>query len=209
MARTACRRPQAGNSMASKYTFHFADNTKIVQERRGGESDRHIVLKLLGYMLYFGLRPQIEVAISDDRRAYRPDVVAFDAAGNITLWIDCGQITMRKVDDLARRYDNAALVVIKTTFREVEGYAVQAMKKVRHTERVLFVGFDADFVPSLIAALGHNNQIAFVRDGARLCVTLNGADYFTTVWRWDAALARAAPYDPPPEDFTRTAQVPL
>ncbi len=185
--------------MASKYTFHFADNTKIVQERRGGESDRHIVLKLLGYMLYFALRPQIEVAVSDDRREYRPDVVAFDAAGSITLWVDCGQITLHKVEALTRRYDDAALIVIKTTFREMEGYAVQAMKKVKHAHRVLFLGFDADFVPSLINALGHNNQIAFVREGARLCVTLNGADYHTTVWKWDAALARAVPDNPPLE----------
>ena len=183
--------------MASKYTFHFEDNTKIVQERRGGESDRHIVLKLLGYMLYFELRPQIEIAVSDNRREYRPDVVAFDDGGNIALWVDCGQITLHKADDLTRQLDTAAIVIIKTTFREMEGYAIQAMKKVKRAGRVLFLGFDADFVPSLIAALGHNNHLRWERDGARLCVTLNGADYVTTVWKWDATQSHAVPDDRP------------
>ena len=195
--------------MASKYTFHFADNTKIVQERRGGESDRHIVLKLLGYMLYFELRPKIEIAVSDNKREYRPDVVAFDASGNIVVWVDCGQITLRKVDDLTRQLDTAPIVIIKPTFREMEGYAVQAMKKVKRAPRVLFLGFDADFVPSLIAALGHNNHLTWVRNGARLCVTLNGADYVTTVWKWDAAQSRAVPDDIPPHSSPPTVSVPL
>ncbi len=182
--------------MSSKYTFHFNDNSKIVQERRGGESERHIVLKLLGYLLYYGhgeQRPQIEVRVTNDKRDYRPDVVAFDAEGAITLWIDCGQITLQKVDDLTRRLPHAALVVIKTTCREMEGYALQAAKKVKRSANVVFLGFDPEFVPALIGGLGHNNQLQWQRDGERLRVTLNGTEYATTLWRWDSEQSRAMP----------------
>jgi uncharacterized protein YaeQ len=179
--------------MASKYTFHFGEREKIVQERRGGESQRHIVLKLLAYMLYYERGPRIEIPVSESRRDYRPDVVAFDAADNITLWVDCGQITLRKVDDLTRQLRTAEIVVIKPTLKEMEGYAQQAAKKVKLIERVCLLGFDHDFVENLIGGLGHNNVLAWSRDDARLCVTLNGIDYVTTVWRWDLTAEARTP----------------
>ena len=187
--------------MASKYTFHFADNTKIVQERRGGESDRHIVLKLLGYMLYYEQRPRIEIPVGLDRRGYRPDVVAFDANGSVTLWVDCGQITLRKVDDLTRQRQGMPFVIIKAARSEMEGYALQAAKKVKRLDLVLLLSFDPDFVPSLIAALGHNNHLTWTREGSALCVTLNGTEYVTTLWRWDNAQGCAVPADSLPGPF--------
>lgn len=179
--------------MASKYTFHLGEREKIVQERRGGESQRHIMLKLLAYILYYERGPRIEIAVSDSKRDYRPDLVAFDAAGEIALWIDCGQITLRKVDDLTRQQRGAEIVVIKPTLKEMEGYAQQATKKVRLIERVRFLGFDAEFVANLIAGLGHNNTLTWTREEARLCITMNGVDYVSTVWRWDAEVGAGMP----------------
>ncbi len=109
-----------------KYTFQFGDGArgdKHVLKTRSSESLRHITLKALGCVLYHARRPQIETPVSDDKRDYKPDIVAFDAAGAIALWVDCGQIALRKVDDLARARPETESVVIKPTRREMEMYA--------------------------------------------------------------------------------------
>lgn len=176
-----------------KLTFSFSDSDKLVLEKRSGESLRHIVLKVLGCLLYYDRSPRIELRVSEDKRDYRPDVVAFDEPGHITLWVDCGQIAVRKVDDLTRQLPDAEIVILKPTDREMESYAREAAKKVRRIERVQFFGFDATFVPALIGQIGHLNTVRWQRDGAELRVTLNGQEFATTLWRWEAATGLAVP----------------
>lgn len=176
-----------------KLTFSFSENDKLVLEKRSGESMRHIVLKILGFLLYYDRSPRIELRVSEDKRDYRPDVVAFDEQGQITLWVDCGQIAVRKVDDLTRQFPDAEIVIIKPTDREMESYAREAAKKVRRIERVQFFGFDAEFVPALIAQIGHMNTVRWQQEDTKLRVTLNGQEFATTLWRWEPATGQAVP----------------
>lgn len=105
-----------------KYTFQFRGSDKQVLETRSSESQRHIILKILGYLLYYDRAPRIELRVSEDKRDYRPDVVAFDADGRITLWVDCGQIGIRKLDDLTRQHPDAEIA---------SGYAGSSNQRMR------------------------------------------------------------------------------
>ena len=174
-----------------KYTFQMDGGAKQVLETRSTESPRHIILKILGYLLYSERQPQIEIRVSPNKRDYKPDVVAFDAAGEISLWVDCGQIGLHKVEDLTRSLPNAEIVIIKVTAHEMESYAREAARKVKRNDRVRYIGFDAAFVPHLIAQLGHINTVQWKRDKQNLTVVFNGKEFRTILWTYDAGSGRA------------------
>lgn len=176
-----------------KYTFQFEAGEKQVVETRSSESLRHILLKILGYILFYDQKPRIEIRVSPDKRDYKPDVVAFDAEGKVTLWVDCGQIAIKKVDDLTRQEPNAAIVIIKTTQREMELYARETARKVKRIGQVQFLGFDPEFIPALITQTGHLNTVRLQREGSRISLLYNAQEFTTTLWRWDAQTGRAIP----------------
>ena len=176
-----------------KYTFQFHTGEKQVLETQSMESGRHIVLKVLAYILYHERRPRIEIRVSSDKRDYKPDLVTFDAAGDISLWIDCGQIGLHKVEDLTRHLGNAEIVIFKPAVREMEGYARQAARKIPRHARVCYLSFDPDFVPALVKELGHLNTVQWRCDGSDLYVSFNGSELRTTLWKWDNLTASAVP----------------
>ena len=176
-----------------KYTFQFQTGEKQILETQSMESGRHIILKVLAYLLYHERQPRIEIRVSSDKRDYKPDLVAFDAAGEISLWIDCGQIGLHKVEDLSRQLGAAEFVIIKPSVREMEGYARQAARKVPLHSRVRYLAFDPDFVPALVKQLGHVNAVQWRIEGSEFFVSFSGAEFRTMLWKWDDLTASAAP----------------
>ena len=168
-----------------KYTIQVEGSEKLVLEKRDGESLRHILQKVCAFLLFQDEydSPQIERKLTDDKRAYKPDVVAFDAEGNVSLWVDCGQIHVRKVDDLTRRYPNARIVIMKIDRREMESYAREAQKKVKRIERVEFLAFDDGFLAKLEPLLGHINSIRAEFDETTLELNWNGTELASTIHR--------------------------
>jgi uncharacterized protein YaeQ len=176
-----------------KYTVQVQGGEKLVVEKHVGESQRHILQKLLAYLLFADWQPRIELKVWDDKRDYRPDVVAFEESGEIMLWVDCGQIAVKKVDDLTRRLPHAQIVIVKIDRHELEGYAREAAKKVKRIERVEFLAFDNGFLARLADELVHLNTVKLERDGANLVLTWNGAEFSSTLYRWDRSSQRAVP----------------
>lgn len=175
-----------------KYTFWFNDREKQILEKRGGESQRHIILKTLAYILHHALRPRIEERVLQGRGDYKPDVVVTGESGVITHWIDCGQIAVRKVDDLTRRLPDARIIVVKATVGEMESYAREVAKKVRRADRVEYLAFDNEFTPNLIAVMGHMNYLRWRCQNSRLDLTLNERAFSSRLWRWDSTQGCAA-----------------
>ena len=167
-----------------KYTIQVENGEKLVVEKSGGESLRHILQKVCAYLLFCEDKPQIERRLTDNKRDYRPDVVAFDEQGNVTLWVDCGQIHVRKVDDLTRRYPHARIVIVKIDRREMEAYAREAQKKVKRIERVEFLAFDDGFLAQIEPLLGHLNTVRASFDGTTLELNWNGTQLTSKVYSY-------------------------
>ena len=166
-----------------KYTIQIANGEKFVVEKREGESLRHILQKVCAYLLFREEKPQIERRLSDDKRDYRPDVVAINEMGKVTLWVDCGQIAVRKVDDLTRLHPDARIVIVKIDRREMEGYIREAKKKVKRIERVEFLAFDDGFLAKMEPLIGHLNTIQATFDGTTLELIWNGTPLASNVYR--------------------------
>ncbi|MCS6860627.1 MAG: YaeQ family protein [Abditibacteriales bacterium] len=176
-----------------KYTFTIHLMTSDAQHREklviaagAGEVAWHVALKLIGYLLFIEDRPRIEEGIDWH---YKPDLVAHDAEGRLTLWVDCGNIAVKKVDAVATKVGTAArFVILRRTRREAERLHVVMGKKVKHRQRVIVLSFDDDFVDALADSLDSTNELTCRRtaDGLHLrLVNRHGGRYLTTrIYRW-------------------------
>lgn len=85
------------------YDFELAGR-RVRLWKRGGETYRHVLLKALGYAMFVGEYPDLEIELPVGLR-YKPDLVALAASGNglptqgarFRFWGECGLVTMRKV----------------------------------------------------------------------------------------------------------------
>lgn len=88
--------------------------------QRPGESFDHVLLKALGYAMFVGEHPALEIELSVGLR-YKPDLVALAsetkrrprAGVRFPFWGECGMVTMRKVAWLLKHGDVGRLVLFK------------------------------------------------------------------------------------------------
>lgn len=176
-----------------KYTFNISEaeairetgavraREKIILESREGESDRHIALKTLAYVLFRDRAHPLPLRIEQSvGQHHKPDLVASDPTENrVRLWIDCGQIEPKRLGRIAQTNPTADIFVVKSTRREAELYARAALKDLGHEAKkrdcVRFVGFDDGFMDGFLDALRGTNDLTLTRDpdGERVTVTLN------------------------------------
>ncbi len=79
------------------------------------ETRDHLLLKLAATLFFFDQDPTIETGATHPAlqgQDYWPDVMATDAGGQITLWIECGKTTLHKLEKISRRFRNARIIVL-------------------------------------------------------------------------------------------------
>lgn len=145
--------------MQEKFTFNIEAprfKKKMIFFKEETESREHVVLKLLAYLLYYDERLKIEVAIGTH---YKPDLVIEGDHGVPELWIDCGRITLKKVESLSSKFKRTKIVIVKSEKGETVSFRKQADRKVETFENMQFVYFDRGFVASLAESLNRSNDV--------------------------------------------------
>src|SRR3989338_4725210 len=108
--------------MQSRCAVQFGnDRKKLILTGQDNETLEHLALKLAGFVLFFGWDPVVEISPKHpalNGQEFRPDLPAFNSAGEIFLWIECGNVTTHKLDKIIRRNRQARIVVLKGTERE-------------------------------------------------------------------------------------------
>jgi hypothetical protein len=116
--------------------------------QRPGETYRHVLLKALGYAMFVGEYPSLEIEVAVGLR-YKPDLVAAnDGAGaRFSFWGECGLVSMRKVAWLLKHGGTERLALFKHDCG-VPAYLreLRASVEPRYREggRLLLINFAAD-----------------------------------------------------------------
>lgn len=147
-----------------KYTFNiqFSDDKKEISEKLvigafENESGSGVALKVLAYLLFIDHRPRID---EDAGWQFTPDLIARDESGNIKLWVDCGRVSMKKVDTIAMKVrDHIQFFVFRKTRRDMEQFYQAIKDKIKHLQNVKCISFDDEFVDALGASLDRTNNI--------------------------------------------------
>ncbi len=145
--------------MNEKFTFEIhaprVPHEKIILVKGDCELRNHVVLKLLAYMLYF--EPALKVEVSADMH-FKPDLLV-PGEHVPKVWIDCGQVTLRKVESLASKLRNTRVIFVKETKRDLETFKKLVEKKAGPAPHFEYVAFEPGFVASLAGAIERTNDI--------------------------------------------------
>jgi len=147
-----------------KYTFNIQlsndkheSTEKLVIAAFDNEGVGHIALKLLAYLMFNEKRPRID---EDVDWHFTPDLIAYDDSGSITLWIDCGRVSMKKVDTIATKVrSNIDFFVFRNTKRDMEHFYRTIQDKTKHLKNVKCISFDDGFVDGIGANLDRTNNL--------------------------------------------------
>jgi hypothetical protein len=102
------------------YDFELAGR-RVRLWRRRGESYGHVLMKALGFAMFVGEYPNLEIELPVGLR-YKPDLVSLNgeaggrprAGARFHFWGECGMVSMRKVAWLLKHGDAERLVLFKT-----------------------------------------------------------------------------------------------
>jgi hypothetical protein len=97
------------------YDFELAGR-RVRLWQRTGESYEHVLMKALGYAMFVGEFPALEIEQRVGLR-YKPDLVARgpEFAPPFAFWGECGQTAVRKTAWLLKHAGVARLVLFKIT----------------------------------------------------------------------------------------------
>lgn len=163
------------------YDRELFETRKLVLELRENEGMRHIVLKILAMALYFDRKLQVEPNFEDDR--FQPDLLLRADDGRPSLWIECGQCRVQKLDKITFRHYDARVVVIRATEREARDIAQRCVGEVRRLDAITFIGFDNGFVDAVAETLMGRNDIIAIISGDSLQVVAGGDTLSTRIHR--------------------------
>lgn len=83
--------------------------------QRGGESYEHVLMKALGYAMFVGAYPNLEIETKIGLR-YKPDLIAQKGNGEYEFWGECGQNSIRKTHWILKHTRTRKLVLFKIGF---------------------------------------------------------------------------------------------
>lgn len=93
------------------YDFELAGQ-RVRLYKRLGESYEHVLMKALGYAMFIGEFPGLEIETRVGLR-YRPDLVARDEGGRFLFWGECGANSLRKTGWLLKHAGVERLALFK------------------------------------------------------------------------------------------------
>lgn len=114
--------------------------------QRNGESYEHILMKALGYAMFCGQYPALEIEVKVGLR-YKPDLVARDVAGNFEFWGEAGSNSLRKTAWLLKHahVEKLALFKIGQNVKQlVEQLRGEIAAKYRPPGRLVLINFVSD-----------------------------------------------------------------
>jgi hypothetical protein len=93
-------------------------NERVRVWQRTGESYEHILMKALGYAMFVGEFPNLEIETRVGLR-YKPDLIAVDEKGDFALWGECGQNSIRKTHWILKHTRTEKMVLFKIGINQV------------------------------------------------------------------------------------------
>jgi uncharacterized protein YaeQ len=178
-----------------KYTFNIqiSDNKrertdKLVMGAFANESGESITLKLLAYLMFIERRPTVD---EDAGWHFTPDLIAKDESGDITLWVDCGRVSTKKVDTIATKVrDRIEFYVFRKTQREMDQFYQVIKDKIKHLQNVRCLSFDDGFVDGIGEFLDRTNNIEAYMGDDMISLTLTNSlgkhEAYSAIYRIEA-----------------------
>lgn len=138
------------------------DVLRLLLVPKAEEKLDHLALKLAAFVMFWKREPVVEPSSDHPALAgfdIKPDVMALNIYGQIDLWIECGSVTLHKLDKITRRFPQTRIVVLKGTHRESERLRNDLNDEVRHAKRIEIWHWPEDRFKEWLRAMGEKTEI--------------------------------------------------
>jgi hypothetical protein len=156
--------------VSAKYSFQLESRDprrplphQVILGRDSLETEAHVVLKLLAYLLFFRARLQVAAHLHDDSIPFVPDLVQLDYELRPALWVECGECSVEKLDRLAVKAPEAELWVMKRSWSEVEPLTRAMARAELRRRRYRLLGLDEAMFDEVCGRLRSRNRVFWVR----------------------------------------------
>jgi hypothetical protein len=154
--------------LSSKYSFRFESRDRkrplpgnIIIGQNDTETVAHVILKLLGYVLFYRERLQMEGNIHNDSIPFQPDLVWLDYELRPRLWIECGECSVSKLNKLGVKVPEAEIWVLKRSLSHLEHLRAAMEKEQLRRGRYHLLAFDPEMFDELCGLLGTRNSLVW------------------------------------------------
>ena len=155
--------------MNEKYTFELTSQDpqrdlpgRLIIGQRENESIAHVALKLMGFVLFYRERLQIEAKLHTDHIPFEPDLIQFDYQLRPRFWGECGECGVNKLHKLAVKAPEAEIWIIKRTpAAAAHLYAAMAKGELRRN-RYGIVGLDTEMFEEICGLMKSRNEMLWV-----------------------------------------------
>jgi hypothetical protein len=158
--------------MSGKYSFHLQSRDrrrdlppKLIVGQRDNESNRHVLLKLFGYLLFYRPRLHVEANLHDDNIPFEPDLVELDYHLRPALWVECGECGITKLSKLAAKVPGAEVWILKRSFVEAQHLLYELGKAGLRRGRYNLIGLDEAMFEEVCSLLRPRNTVLWVAGG--------------------------------------------
>ena len=155
--------------MSGKFSFRLqrADSrrgfpAKLILGLYDAETTVHVLLKALGFLLFFRERLQVDVELHNDSIPFRPNLVELDYEMRPRLWIECGECSVTKLDKLAVKVPEAEIWIIRGSLESVDELVRGMEKAGLRRNRYQLLGFESGFVEELCSLMRGRNDVFWV-----------------------------------------------
>ena len=149
---------------------------RLFLSRYGGESTRHLMMKLLSYLLLY--REGLEIERSAGQH-YKPDLLQNGPEGRPRLWVDCGATAPKKLVEVVRKNRAAHVVIVKATPSELRHYHRLTVKRIKDVERVSYIAPKADFLAHIGAAFESGGRAVEAHISSQIKLLIEGREFVT------------------------------
>ncbi|HEY1172509.1 MAG TPA: YaeQ family protein [Verrucomicrobiae bacterium] len=158
--------------MSSKFNFDLRSDDwqrklpeKLIIGRSDLETDEHVVLKLLAYVLLFRERLELSPNLHNEDIPFIPGVVQLDYQLNPILWVECGECTVQKLDKLAVKVHEAEIWVMLRSPESMANLLRQMEHAKLRKKRYHLVAFEEEMFDEMLRLLHTRNQFYLVQAG--------------------------------------------
>lgn len=129
------------------HDFNLAGNRMRLWQRVG-ESYEHVLMKALGFAMFVGKYPNLEIETKLGLR-YTPDLIAFSEKNDYAFWGECGQNSIRKTHWILKHTRTEKMVLFKlgmNTESLVKQIREEIPPKYRENGRLILINFVKEIV---------------------------------------------------------------
>lgn len=155
--------------MSSKYSFRLSSQDRrrllpatLTIGRQEPETTAHVLLKLLGYLIFFRERIQIEINLHMDNIPFTPDIVQLDYELRPRLWVECGECSVTKLDKLAVKVPEAEIWVLKRSIDNADHLLAAMAKEELRRNRYNVIGLDSAMFDEMVGLVSSRNELLWV-----------------------------------------------